>query len=535
LQRALAVQSAAIIERLAAARAATQVPGRAVQPDAAPPDPAGATGASAAAAADEQEAAGSGSPAQPAQPRCRTAWLSVRECGSASAMVIALWGRDRAELIARLDEVTIQPPAGSLLQGPVGDRRAAPPGSTPAAARLEGACLASGQPPATTAGHLVLPAACPPAAVADGGARVALVGSGPAELMALASRATAMLRGSGPAPLRAWPPLAGTRSPTAGNCPAVPGIYLSEGARGRLALVFGGLAWTSAEHVRMLSTSATTIAWARRLGADAQVAAAFGLGEIIGLAWAEAISHDEATRLAALRAAILRPMGGLTSMARVHADRETTGRLLVGTPLVRAVDEGPGQQVVAGPLPSIQALPHRAAGLGVPVELLSASCGLHTHDMWPCVGPMAAIAAGTPIGPLRRRLISSVTGIDFALSGAPADLLARQLERPALLASAITLASADADLVLLATREAALARAVMSCCPVPVLEPPADPAGDPAPEVLAALFAAGVTGGAWPACGLPASAVPALDPDHASAPYPVPHPGQDRVASVTVG
>jgi len=313
-----------------------------------------------------------------------------------------------------------------------------------------------------------------------------------------------------------------------------PGIYLSEGAGGQVALVFGGLAWTSAEHVRTLSTSAATIEWGRRLGIDAAVAAGFGLGEIIGLAWAEAITHDAAGRLAALRAEILRSMGGLTSMARVHADRETTVRLLAGTQMVRAVDEGPAQQVVAGPLPSVRALLHRAVELGVQVDPLSATCGLHSREMWPCVPPMAAIAAGTAVGPLRRRLISSVTGIDFALSGAPADLLARQLERPALLASAITLASAEADVVLLATPEAALAEAAMSCCDVPVLLPPLDTGSDPAPDVLAALFTAGVIDGARPAPGRLAGAGQALVPQQASGTRRASRPSRDRDASLTV-
>jgi len=457
LRQLLAVESAAIVDRLAAAK-----------------------------------------PTAPtALPERGTKRLTVRAGASGAPMIVALQGRDRAELIARLEEIAIL------------------------AATEPAMAAASGTGPSARAG--------------DDGARAALVAGGPAEVVALARQAADILRAGGPGPLRSWPQRDRTGHTPVGSGRAVPGAYLCEGGRGRVALVFGGLAWTSAEHVSALSTSAATIEWAGRLGIDAAVAAGFGLGEIIGLAWAEAISRDDAARLAALRAEILRPMGGLTSMARVHADRETTARLLAGTALVRAVDEGPAQQVVAGPLPSVRALPHRAVSLGVQVELLSATCGLHSREMWPCVPPMAAIAAGTPVGPLRRRLISSVTGIDFALSGAPADLLARQLERPALLASAISLASADADLVLLAVPEPALAEAAMSCCDVPVLLPAVDSGSDPAPDLLAALFTAGVLDGARLTAGPLASPGRAPVPGQAPRMAPGSRPSRDRGASVTVG
>jgi enediyne polyketide synthase len=419
--------------------------------------------------------------------------LGVHQVACGTQAIVALCGRDRTDLIARLEEIAAPAPGPGV---------AAEPSSGTGA---------------------------------EDGPRAALVASEAAELVALAGRAAEILRGGGPGPLRSWPQRDGAQQTAARGGPSAPGVYLSEGARGQVTLAFGGLAWTSAEHVSTVSASVATIEWARRLGVDARVAAGFGLGEIIGLAWAEAITQDEAAGLAALRAEILRPMGGLTSMARVHADRETTARLLAGTHLVRAVDEGPTRQVVAGPLPSVRALPHRAVELGVMVELLHATCGLHSREMWPCVPPMAAIAAGTPIGPLRRRLISSVTGIDFALSGAPADLLARQLERPALLASAITLASAEADLVLLATPDGALAETAASCCRVPVLLPPQDTGGAPAAEVLATLFMAGVIDGARLASGVLAGSGRAMVPEQARGTHRASRLSRDRGASVTVG
>jgi enediyne polyketide synthase len=356
------------------------------------------------------------------------------------ATVLEFAGRDRAHLIAELDSVAR------------------------AASRLPGSSLDDLN---------RLPQA-------EGGpARAAIIGSDPQELAALASTAAAILRSSaGPLPSR----------------PQLPGIYLSEGARGRVALLFGGLAVTSLEHSAALAGSAATLGALDRLGVEPCVAAAYGLGEIIGLAWAGAITFGEAARLAALRAELLCIAHGNALMARVRADRETTARLLEGSGLVVAVDEGPRQQVVTGPTPSVRMLPYRAADLGVTAEVLEVLCGLHSPAMRPCVAPMAAVASCTRVGTPRRRLISSVTGLDFALSGDPAGLLARQLDRPAQLAAALALASAAADLVLLATPDPALAEAAASCCKVPVIQPPLDLDGRPGLELLAALYTAGAIG-----------------------------------------
>jgi len=129
---------------------------------------------------------------------------------------------------------------------------------------------------------------------------------------------------------------------------------------------------------------------------------------------------------------------------------------------------------------------------------------------------MAAVAAGTPFGVPERRLISSVTGTDFALSGDPAGLLATQLERTAMLASALRVASPEADLVLLATPDEQLAAAAAACCRLPVTRPPLEADGRLVPEVLAALFTAGAIGSPLPFLPGPRRATSALPEPAAS-------------------
>jgi enediyne polyketide synthase len=376
---------------------------------------------------------------------------SVQAAAAWPGTVLAISGADRAQLIAELDSVadTAARRPGSSLHELIADPQADP--------------LVAGEP-----------------AYSVGPARAAIVVRDPRELAALASSAATLLRGSGTKPLPARP--------------QVPGIHLSEGARGRVTLLFGGLAVTSLEHSAALAGSAATIRAATWLGIEPCAAAGYGFGEIIGLAWAEAISLGEAARLAALRAELLRGAYGSAAMARVHADQESTARLLAGSGLVVAVDEGPRRRVVAGPAPSVRLLPYKAADLGLTAEVLPVPCGLHSPTMRLCVPPMAAVAAATRVVTPRKRLISSVTGQDFRLSGDPAGLLARQLDRPARLASALTLASADADLVLLAVPDTALWETAASCCAVPVIQPPLDVGGHRRLELLAALYTAGAIG-----------------------------------------
>ena len=167
-----------------------------------------------------------------------------------AATILEFASRDRAKLIAELDRVA---GAACALGGHSLDR-----------------CVHS-QPQAES-----------------GPARAAIIGSDPRELAALARAASAILRTSAGRPLP--------------SRPQVPGIHLSEGARGRVVLLFGGLAVTSLEHSAALAGSAATLGAAARLGIEPCVAVGYGLGEILGLAWAGAITLGEAARLAALRA-----------------------------------------------------------------------------------------------------------------------------------------------------------------------------------------------------------------------------------------
>jgi enediyne polyketide synthase len=341
------------------------------------------------------------------------------------------------------------------------------------------------------------------------GARAAILAADPGQLAERASAAAATLRST--ATLRS-------------AAPAPPGVWLSEGASGRIAILFPGLASTPLEHTAMLSASLATLAALDRLGVEPHLAVGYSLGEITGLAWAGCITFGDAARLAAYRAETIRAVPhhavmdyaamdyaamdravkdratkARAAMARVLAEPDVIGQLCAGTGLVLAANEGPRQQVLAGPAAGIRGLPCRAGALGADVDVLATPYALHSPAMQRCIAPMRTVTSGMRFTVPRRRLISTVTGLDVTASPDIPGLIAEQLARPALLASALALAIADADLILLAGPDRALATAVAAFGRVPVLEPPLDRRSVPVPTALAALFSAGAIRDACPA------------------------------------
>jgi acyl transferase domain-containing protein len=148
--------------------------------------------------------------------------------------------------------------------------------------------------------------------------------------------------------------------------------------------------------------------------------------------------------------------------------------------------------VVAGPAPDIRVLPQRAARQGVDAEVLSITHGLHSPAMLPSAAPMRAVIDGLWFSQPRRRLISTVTGLDLTGSADPSELITGQLARPALLAGALALACADADLIVLTAHDPALARVAGDRDRVPVVQAPLNQRpGTVLPSALAAFFAAG--------------------------------------------
>jgi enediyne polyketide synthase len=276
-----------------------------------------------------------------------------------------------------------------------------------------------------------------------------------------------------------------------------PGTYVSAGASGVVVVLFPGRAESPATQPARLAVSLEALRTLDLLGVKPAIGVGYGLGEVTGLAWAGSLPATEAARLVAQYAQVLRGCGP-AAMARITADADVTRALCAPGRLHVAAYEAPGVHVLAGSVTGIRDLARRAESLGVPVEVLAGTSAMHCPAMTRCIAPLRSVVAGTRVAPPQRLLISTITGRLLTAADDIADLLCRQVSLPVLFAQAMTQAAQDADLIVTAGPDTALAAAAAACCGLSAVAVPAlaqaGPGGpDPAmtATMIAALFAAG--------------------------------------------
>jgi enediyne polyketide synthase len=327
-----------------------------------------------------------------------------------------------------------------------------------------------------------------------GPVRVALVAGSPDELGQRAGQAVTLLRGLRP-----------------GRLAVAAGSYAAEGGRGRVTLLFPGDDATMAHpgtgavgdaprcdpaiHPAILAASLASLGLLDRLGVTAATGVGHGLGEITALVWAGCLSEPEAVRLVAQRSALLGDApGDRAAMVCVQADAPTALALCAGTGLAIAAYNGPECQLLAGPVPAARELVRRAATRGVPAQLLSAPLALHTAALADLTAPLRIMLREFGFSPPARRQISTVSGRDLTVSDDVPALLCSQLTAPVRFTTALSLAAADADLLVETGPGQALSLLAGDFCDVPAVSLAwgrADPQATA--QAMAALFAAGAT------------------------------------------
>ena len=349
------------------------------------------------------------------------------------------------------------------------------------------------------------------AAAGPADVRAGLVAGSQNQLAQLAGEAIALLPGLRP-----------------GTLATAPGIVLAEGGRGRVTLLFPGegsfltppprpgfltppprpsslpaaataskpndtLGGDPALHSAIVAGSLAGLRWLDELGLDATAGVGHGLGEITGLVWAGCLSEADATRLVALRAALLEaPPAERTALVCVDADGEQARRLCAGSGLVIAAYNGPRCHVLAGPVAAVRDLARRLAEDSIPARLVDSPQGCYSPAMADRVPPMRSIVREFSFRPPSRRLISTVTGAEVAADDDLGSMLCTQLTSPIAFAGALGLAAANADLLLETGPGEGLSRLAADCCDVPAISLAAGPADDDAAaRAAAALFASG--------------------------------------------
>ncbi|MFF5211172.1 SDR family NAD(P)-dependent oxidoreductase [Streptosporangium sp. NPDC000396] len=204
---------------------------------------------------------------------------------------------------------------------------------------------------------------------------------------------------------------------------------------------------TAVAQPRIVTASVAGLRVLSELGVEAGAAVGHSLGEIVALHWAGSFDEASVLRIATARGRAMSELsesGG--AMASIAADADTVTSLLEDDPVVVAGLNSPRQTVVSGPAEAVTRVIARATRQGLSAVRLPVSHAFHS----PLVAPAADVFAGRLAeerpAPVRRRVVSTVTGAPVV--GDPLDLLREQITAPVLFIEALTAAAKDADLLI---------------------------------------------------------------------------------------
>jgi enediyne polyketide synthase len=268
----------------------------------------------------------------------------------------------------------------------------------------------------------------------QGRTRVAIVAAGQEELSVRAAEAAELLPGL-----------------AEGLLTVHPGIFASEDADGRIALLLSGVDGAQAEPRelrRAVSNCLETLRWLESMEVHATAAVGHGTGALAGLAWAGALGQGDVIEIADLRARFLHNA---------------------------ATADAPDTETAAAPEPSAPAEP-------------SADRPADTATL------RGAIGQKYRFGPPRRRLILTLTGAEVGSVDDAVDLICTGFAGADHLAAALQTGAVGATLLLETGPGDTLATAAAKT-PVPAVSLKTgftDPAN--AAQAAAALFAAGALG-----------------------------------------
>ncbi|GAA2704371.1 SDR family NAD(P)-dependent oxidoreductase [Micromonospora olivasterospora] len=239
---------------------------------------------------------------------------------------------------------------------------------------------------------------------------------------------------------------------------------------------------TAEAQPRIVTASVAALRVLAFLGLDADLAVGHSLGELTALHWAGAFDADDLRETATARGAIMAdsPDGAMAGLAAAPA---RVRRIIGAEPVVVAGYNGPEQTVVAGPPDAVARCRAAATAAGVGNAAVAVSRAFHSPLMREAADRFGSWLSHRPFRPLRRRVLSTVTGAALPADVDLADLLVAQVVRPVLFAQAVTEAAADVDLFVEVGPGRVLTRLVAPLTPVPAVSVDTDD------DTLAGVFA----------------------------------------------
>jgi len=183
-----------------------------------------------------------------------------------------------------------------------------------------------------------------------------------------------------------------------------------------------------------------------RLGLKPELALGHSLGEIAALHWAGAFDAEQTLALAMAREAAMARDAEPGGMLVAAAAPETVAPLLDELSACISAYNGPKRTVISCAKHNLAPLEARLRERGVAVSPLSVPHGFHSDLMARAAAGFNAWLAGCEPAPLRRSVVSTVTGETLAADADLRDLLTRQFTAPVLFQNALSRADKDVDL-----------------------------------------------------------------------------------------
>jgi enediyne polyketide synthase len=210
--------------------------------------------------------------------------------------------------------------------------------------------------------------------------------------------------------------------------------------------VNGDMVATAVAQPRIVTGSIAGLSALSALGVDATVAVGHSLGELSALHWAGAMDGPTLQRVAGVRGRTMAEHSASGTMAGVSATPDRVTELTAGLPVVIAGYNGPEQTVIAGPEDAVLAAGRKAEAAGVSWTRLRVSHAFHSPLVEPAAAEFGARLAEVGFGPLRGRVVSTVTAETLPSDVDIPALLQRQIVDPVRFAQAVEVAARDVDL-----------------------------------------------------------------------------------------
>jgi enediyne polyketide synthase len=181
-----------------------------------------------------------------------------------------------------------------------------------------------------------------------------------------------------------------------------------------------------------------------RLGIEARVAVGHSLGELTALHWAGAFDEETLRRVARGRGRAMAGVGGPPgAMLSVGAGRAEVEEILNGDGVSIAGLNSPTQTILSGEARAVARVRTRCEARGLRCTPLRVSHAFHSPLVAAAAPALSACLGREEFGPLRRAVVSTVTGRPLAADEDLRPLLLEQLTSPVRFAEAVCAAGAE--------------------------------------------------------------------------------------------